>query len=53
MGPHCGAVRGRVLPPRTPFTSYVFHLIARDAFIKVAERLEHLEETLLTGSNVE
>ena len=53
VGPHRGAVRGRVLSPGTTFTSYVFHLIARDALIKIAERFEHFEEIVLIGSNVE
>lgn len=53
VGPHCGAIRGRVLSSGTSFASYVFHLITRDAFIKIAERFEHFEEIVLIGSNVE
>jgi hypothetical protein len=53
MGPHRGAVRGRVLSPGTTFTSYVFHLIARYAFIKITKRFEHFEEIVFIGSNVE
>jgi hypothetical protein len=51
--PHCGAVGSRVLSSGTTFTSYMFHLIARDPFIKIAERFEHFEKIVLIGSNIE
>ena len=53
VGPHSGAIRGRILSSGTSFTRNVFHLITRDAFIKIAERFEHFEEVVLIGSNVE